>query len=293
MTQKKGMLFVAFCYISWGLLPVFWKLLAAVDSFYILFSRVLWSLVFAGLYLIGTGRIALVRDAFSNRRAMGMSALAGVTICINWGTYIWAVNHGHLLDSSFGYYLNPLMVVLLGAFLFRERLSRSEWLAVTISALGVGYAILRSGTVPILAIVIGGTFAIYGALKKSVPFDSDISLFMETLIVAPVALIAVLFLELQAKGAIGVLHGSQFLLLPLSGLVTGLPLLVYSMGVKQCPYYLTGILMYLNPTLQFAMGLFYGEQIASYQIVAFVLIWIGVAISIADTLRQQQISLPE
>lgn len=224
---------------------------------------------------------------------MAMSALAGVTICINWGTYIWAVNHGHLLDSSFGYYLNPLMVVLLGAFLFREHLSRLEWLAVLIAAIGVGYAILRSGTVPALAIVIGGSFAIYGAVKKSVPFDSDISLFMETLLVAPFALAAVIIMEVRGHGAIQVLQGYQFLLLPLSGLVTGLPLLIYSIGVKQCPYYLTGILMYLNPTLQFAMGIYYGEQVPSYQIASFILIWVGVLLSIADTLWQQRTRLPE
>ncbi len=277
--KHTGIIFVTLAYVMWGCLPVFWKLLDAVPALYVLCARVVWSLIFAACYLTcrkGWEKIGrIVRD----RKTAARCALAGIVICINWGSYIWAVNNGHLIDSSLGYYINPILVITLGVVCFKERLTVREWLAVFITGAGVIYLVIRSGTVPILAIVIGGSFAIYGMIKKGLAVDSVESLFLETLFVSPMALGYILYAEICKTGAVGVLLGFQWGLLPLAGIITAIPLLTYSAGVKKIPFYMTGILMYLNPTIQFLIGLFlYKEVLDKDKLLAFVFIWAGVAL---------------
>lgn len=202
-----------------------------------------------------------------------------MVICINWGSYIWAVNNGHLIDSSLGYYINPILVVTLGVLCFKERLSVREWMAVLLTGAGVIYLVVRSGTVPVLAIVIGGSFAVYGMIKKGLAVDSEESLFLETLFVSPAALGYIIYAEVCHMGAAGVLLGFQWGFLPLAGVITAVPLLIYAAGVKKIPFYMTGILMYLNPTIQFFMGVFlYREGMDKDKLFAFVFIWAGVVL---------------
>ncbi|MGI6069782.1 MAG: EamA family transporter RarD [Blautia sp.] len=294
MFQKKSLVCVIVSYILWGLLPVFWKLLAAVDSVYVLFSRVVWSLVFSFLLLLFTKRLSLLKGLWKNKKILGMAFLAGVTVCINWGSYIWAVNNGHLLDASFGYYLNPLLVVLAGFLVFRERPSKGEWTAILLSAAGVLYGIFASGTVPVLALIIGGSFAIYGMIKKLIPLESDISLFVETALVTPIALPILIAMDVSGKGSAGILTGPAVLLLPLAGVITGVPLLLYAKGVKGIPYYLTGIIMYLNPTIQFLMSIFlYKEPFSQYQLVTFGFIWLGIFILIISGMQKKKALTPQ
>lgn len=275
--KKIGIFLVTGSYILWGCLPVFWKLLEEVPSLYILCARVVWSLVFSIVYLTARREWKAVKEIVKEKKILLRCALSGVVVCINWGSYIWAVNNGHLIDSSFGYYMNPILVVLLGVVFFQERLSVREWTAVALTGAGVLYMIIRSGTVPVLAIVIGGSFAIYGMIKKGLTIDSEQSLFLETLFVSPVALIYMVFGEMNGVGAYGILHGATWLLLPLAGVITAVPLLIYAAGVQKIPFYLTGMLMYLNPTIQFLMGVFlYKEEMNPDKLFAFVFIWAGV-----------------
>lgn len=277
--KKQGIIFVTAAYILWGCLPIFWKTLEDVPSLYILCARVVWSLIFCVAYLTCRRKWARVREIFKDRNTLLRCALAGVVVCVNWGSYIWAVNNGHLIDSSFGYYMNPILVVLLGVLCFRERLTKREWAAVLLTGAGVLYMVVRSGTVPVLAVVIGGSFAVYGMIKKGLAIDSEESLFLETFFVSPAALVYMIYAELCGNGAYGVLCGLQWGLLPLAGIITAVPLLIYSAGVKKIPFYLTGILMYLNPTIQFLMGVFlYKEAINTDKLFAFVFIWAGVVL---------------
>lgn len=277
--KKQGVLLVGLSYVLWGCLPVFWKLLEEVDSFYVLASRVVWSVVFCGVYLTFLRKWSRIREILKDKKTVIRCGLCGVVVCINWGGYIWGVNNGHLIDCSFGYYLNPILVVLLVVFIFREKLAKMEWLAVILAAAGVVYLMVRTGTIPMLAVLVGGSFAIYGMMKKGLPISSDESLFLETLLVSPAALIYLIIQEMKGAGAVGVLNGWEWILLPLAGVITAVPLLIYSSGVKMIPFYLTGILMYLNPTIQFLMGVFlYKEPMDVDKLLSFAFIWIGILV---------------
>ena len=222
--QKKGALYVLSCYILWGLLPVFWKQLSAVHSLYILASRILWSLVLtAVILLLRRNRFASVRAVFRDRKEWKLLTLAGFVVCVNWGMYIWAVNNGHILDSSLAYYMNPILAILIGTAVFREKLSRLQWTAVLVAFTGLVIAVIRYREIPWVALIIGGSFAVYGALKKKVRSDSVTSTFIETLTLAPAFLIVLICMEKRGIGAMGVLEGWQWLLLPISGVVTTVP----------------------------------------------------------------------
>lgn len=277
--RQKGIWLVLFSYIFWGAMPVFWKLLEKVDSLYILFSRVAWSLVFCVLYLSIRHKWGRIRVIFRDKKVVLRCLASGIVVCVNWGSYIWAVNNGHVLDSSFGYYMNPILVVILGVVCFQEKLSVKEWASVLLTVVGVLYVVVSSGTVPVLAVVIGGSFAIYGMIKKGLTIGSDESLFMETLLVSPVAVGYLIYAEAAGFGAAGVLSGAEWTLLPLAGIITAIPLLTYAAGVQKVPFYVTGMIMYLNPTIQFLMGIFlFKEPVDASKIVSFVFIWAGVVL---------------
>ena len=163
--MKRGPLYVLTCYILWGVLPVFWKLLAAVDSLYVLAGRIVWSLVFISAILAVRRGFGAVRAVLGDRRELGRLALAGIFVCVNWGSYIWAVNSGHMLDASLAYYMNPILAILLGTVVFRERLTGLQWLSVAVTFTGLVITILRYRQIPWVALIIGGSFAVYGAIK--------------------------------------------------------------------------------------------------------------------------------
>lgn len=288
-----GALEVLAAYTSWGLLTVFWNLLAKVDSVYVLAQRIVWSMVFMGILMVLMRRQTEIRAVLKNPKQLMICLLCGILISINWGVYIYAVNSGHVLDASLGYFIEPLLVALLGILAFRERLNAFEKLTYLFSLAGLIYMIAVTRTVPILALLIAGSFAVYGAVKKNLHISPMASLFTETLCMTPVALIFVSCAELAHSGSIGVLSGAELLLLPTCGVITSIPLLLFNLGVKEIPYYVSGILMYVNPTLQFVMGLcYFKEPLNRNQLIAFIIIWIGIAVSIGGNihmLRQQNI----
>lgn len=288
-TKKKGTINILGCYISWGLLPAFWNLLADVNSMYILAQRVIWSLVFMTLFLAATGRAKDIRLIFADWKTAGYSLLCGILICINWGVYIYAINSGHVLDASLGYFLEPIIVTALGVLVFHEKMSRLEQLTALFAVISVGYLIAAYRVVPVLAIVISTSFAFYGAVKKMLPLYPELSLFAETLMVTPAALIFCICSELHGTGCIGVLSGLQLLLLPLAGIVTSVPLALFNHGIRQIPYYLTGILMYINPTIQFLMGcLYFHEQLDTTRLIAFCFIWVGTGFTIYHNAKEMR-----
>ena len=195
--KNKGPLYVLTCYVIWGLLPIFWKLLAQVDSLYVLASRIVWSMVLTGgILLLRRDRLAGVRAAFRDRREWGLLAAAGCVVCV----YIWAVANGHMIDSSLAYYMNPILAILLGTVLFRERLTKLQWLAVAVTFAGLVITVIRYRQIPWIALVIGGSFAVYGALKKQVRSDAAVSTFVETLTLAPFALVLIFWMALKSSG---------------------------------------------------------------------------------------------
>ena len=280
--EKKSILQVFGSYVLWGIFPVFWKMLSELNSVYVLSSRIVWSAVFCLLLIVVTKKTDELKQVLSDNKMRKTLMCSGIAIAVNWGVYIYAVNSGHILDASLAYYLNPLMVIALGFFLFKEKLAFRQWLAIAVAALGILIAIVAYGEVPVFAIVIGTSFAVYGAIKKNVKCNGLISTFVEAAFLTPFALAYILWAEMGHVGAVSTLEGMQFLLIPMSGIVTSIPLLLFSIGVAKVSMSLTGILMYINPTLQFMIGaLLYHETFDLPKGIMFVCVWIGVVLFVS------------
>ncbi len=290
-----GLVTVTGSYVLWGMLAIFWSFLGQVNSVYVLAQRIIWSLVFMGLYLLVTRRWGEVKRAMCDRQTMVNCLLCGVLITLNWGVYIYSVNSGHVLQASMGYFIEPVMVALLGVIAFREKPSLAEKLTFLCAAGGIVFLTARTGTFPTLALAVATPFAVYGALKKKVALTAQTSLFMETLWVTPLALAFSWWWAAGHGGTEAVLGGASFWLLPACGVVTSVPLLLFNMGVKEIPYYFSGILMYINPTLQFLVGLLYFKEALNMdQFIAFLIIWVGLAITMVEKLKvlRQEKKLP-
>lgn len=276
-----GAVFIS--YVMWGFLTIFWNLLAEVNSLYILAQRIIWSMVFMIIYLTINSKWAEIRQIFRDKKKLSICFASGILITLNWGVYIVAVNSGHVLDASLGYFIEPILVALIGVLLFKEKMSLMEKVTFGFAAAGLIYMIAVSRMVPVMAILIAVTFAAYGAVKKSLNITAHASLFMETLCMDPFAIIFVIYMEMKGTGSIGILRGAEFMLLPACGIVTSVPLLLFNMGVREIPYYVSGIIMYVSPTIQFLMGLFYfHEAMDTNRFFAFLLIWIGIFFTIFE-----------
>ena len=277
--MKKGTIYVTLSYVLWGLLPVFWKLLADVDSFYVLACRVVFSLVVSAALLPLLGEARRAKDALKNKRLVGLMLCCGLLISFNWGVLIYCVAAERVLDVSLAYYINPLLAILVGFICFRERLSAAQWISCAIAAAGVAAPMVMAGEFPILAVLCGLSFAIYGAVKKVANIPGELSTFMETLLVVPFAIAFIIYCEANGGPvASGQLSGWRLLLLPAAGAVTFLPVYLYSAGIRTTSMGLSGVLMYINPTLQLLIGLLYGETLGTDMLVTFACVWIATAI---------------
>ena len=277
--MKKGTIYVTLSYVLWGLLPVFWKLLADVDSFYVLACRVVFSLVVSAALLPLLGEARRAKDALKDKRLVGLMLCCGLLISFNWGVLIYCVAAERVLDVSLAYYINPLLAILVGFICFRERLSAAQWVSCAIAAAGVAAPMVMAGEFPILAVLCGLSFAIYGAVKKVADIPGELSTFMETLLVVPFAIAFIIYCEANGGPvASGQLSGWRLLLLPAAGAVTFLPVYLYSAGIRTTSMGLSGVLMYINPTLQLLIGLLYGETLGTDMLVTFACVWIATAI---------------
>lgn len=288
MKEKRtlGTVTVTGSFVLWGFLPLFWNLLAEVNPVYILAERIVWSVVFMGLYLLVTRRMGEVIQTLKNPKTMLFCFACGMVITFNWGIYIYSVNSGHVLDASMGYFIEPVIMVAMGVLAFREKPRMAEKIAFVFAVLGIVYLIIRTGTVPKLALLIAAPFAVYGAMKKNLKLSAEAALFLETLLMLPFAMGFILYWNATAGGQAAILQGTSFWLLPACGVVTSVPLLLFNIGVKEIPFYLSGMISYVSPTLQFLVGvLYFKEAINANQIVAFVFIWIGVLIAVVDKVR--------
>ena len=287
--MKKGTIYVTLSYVLWGLLPVFWKLLADVDSFYVLACRVVFSLVVSAALLPLLGEARRAKDALKDKRLVGLMLCCGLLISFNWGVLIYCVAAERVLDVSLAYYINPLLAILVGFICFRERLSAAQWIACAIAAAGVAAPMVMAGEFPILAVLCGLSFAIYGAVKKVANIPGELSTFMETLLVVPFAIAFIIYCEANGGPvASGQLSGWRLLLLPAAGAVTFLPVYLYSAGIRTTSMGLSGVLMYINPTLQLLIGLLYGETLGTDMLVTFACVWIATAIYLISGAKSRQ-----
>jgi chloramphenicol-sensitive protein RarD len=273
----KGVFCAVSSYILWGILPLYWHLLSFASPLHILAFRIIFSLFFVGLVLLLGGNTAWLR-LFADPKKRTLAILSGLIITFNWGLYIWAVNNGHTIESSLGYYINPLISILLGLIVFKEKLGRLQWAAFAFAVLGVLLITLLSGTFPWISLALAVSFGIYGLIKKKLSASSLESLGAETLAAAPIG-IALLIFPLHGLGDISSLSIPAWLGLVSCGIVTALPLYLFGQGAKLLPLSTVGFLQFIQPTVMFLVGvLALKESFPARNFVAFGFIWSSVVI---------------
>ena len=287
---KKGLAFGLGAYVLWGVLPVYWKLLDDVLPFEILSSRFMWSCVFVALLIIFQGKLPLflteVKSIFSSFKTGAAMVSAAFVISINWGSFIWAVNNGHIVETSMGYYINPLVSVLFAVLFLRERLNKMQIAAVLCACVGVASMVWSFGKLPWVSLTLAISFALYGLIKKLLPVSSLTSIMLETLIITPLALIYEYTLWQQGVSFYASGDTQVLCLLAGAGAVTAVPLLLFTAGAKLLPLKIIGFLQYISPTLTLLLGVFvYGEPFTASHLLAFGWIWAALALFVVSQLR--------
>ncbi|KAF0994983.1 EamA family transporter RarD [Geobacillus sp. TFV-3] len=276
--EKQGILYTAVSYLLWGVLPLYWKLLEARSALEILAHRIVWSFVFMAILLAATGQLgAFRRELRAMRRKPAMAwgiAVAAVLISANWFVYIWAVNHHHVVETSLGYYINPLVSVALGTIILRERLSVGQWAAVFLAAAGVAAMTAEYGAFPWVAISLALTFGFYGLVKKLASVDSSIGLTLETMAVMPLSAVYLLWVYNETPALVKTAEWWQWALLAGAGPATAVPLLYFAKGAKRVSMTTLGFLQYISPTISLLLGVFlFGEPFTKAHFYAFSCIW--------------------
>lgn len=271
-------------YVIWGLLPMYWKLLDHLSPIYILSARIVFSFFFCVLLVAVMRCWPKIRAELRRPGRMLRILAASLLITVNWGIYIAAVNSGHVIDVSMGYYLNPLFVILLSTCFFKEKLSRMEWLAIGLAGAGVFLMIFRFGQIPWISLMLGTTFAAYGGVKKALHLDGLTSLTLETACIFPVFAASLFFMEHAGQGAAGSSAGVWILIL-FSGVVTATPLLLYGQAVKWIPFSTVGFFQYIAPTITLILGvLLFNEPFTMEDFTVFLFIWLALAVYLGSSL---------
>ncbi len=287
---KQGIFFGLAAYVLWGILPVYWKALELVSPFEILSSRFMWSCVFVFLLIIFQKKWPLftkeVKQVFSNVKTGAAMAAAGITISFNWGTFIWAVNNGHIVETSMGYYINPLVSILFAVVFLRERLDKMQLAAITCAFIGVASMVYSFGKIPWVSLTLAFTFALYGLLKKILPVSALTSIMLETLLITPLALVYEYSLWQQGVSFYASGNLQVIMMLTGAGVVTAIPLLLFTAGARLLPLKIIGFLQYISPTLTLLIGVFvYNEAFTASHLLAFGWIWAALLLFIVSQLR--------
>jgi len=281
--QLTGVLSAAGAYFLWGLLPVYWKLMPNVPAQEVLAHRIVWSFVFMVFVLLvsekGKTFWGECKEIISQRHKLFGIVLTSALISINWFTYIWAVSHNHIVQSSLGYYINPLVSVLLGVIVLKEKLSLWQIISFLLAAVGVLNMVIHFGAVPWVSLTLAASFGLYGLSKKMVNAGAMTGLTLETLFVAPFALMFIWSVHNGGNGAFGFDNPIIAWLLIGAGAITAVPLLLFAAGAKRLPLAVIGFLQYISPTLMLILGVFfYHESFTSVHLMSFVLIWVALTI---------------
>ncbi|SEQ66249.1 chloramphenicol-sensitive protein RarD [Thalassovita taeanensis] len=276
------------CCTVWGLSPLYYKMLAHIPPLEVLSHRTLWSLVFFAVVLAVQGRMGPLRSALSSPRSVVIILIAALAIATNWFFFILSVQIGKAVEASLGYYIFPLVAVLIGVVAFGERLNRAQGLAVALAVLAVVVLTLGLGVAPWIALILSVSFGLYGLVKKSLSIGPVISVTAEVLLLSPIALIVIGMAWQQGHGAYGASLGDSLLLM-VSGPLTATPLILFSYATKRVSMATVGLVQYLNPTLQFMCAVvIFGEPFGQWHVIAFSLIWAALAIYSLASLRQDR-----
>lgn len=285
----KGSLAAFIAYLIWGAMPVYWRELRHIDSLEIICHRMVWSFSFMAIFVAVKGMLPdIVKNLKSVKGLLATLLASGALISLNWYLYVWAVNMDMILSVSLGYFINPLFSVFLGVLLFKERLRPVQWIAIAVTASGVCVEIAVLRGIPFISLAIPTTFALYGAIRKKVPIDPAGGLFVETAAAAPLALI--LLLRGQYTGMSDFPYSAWTVaLLVGSGVLSSVALLLFAWGAKRIKLSTLGLIQYTSPIMTFIIAVFvYGEDLPLFKFLSFALIWIGIFIFTADSIRVQK-----
>ena len=288
---KLGVFYGLSAYLIWGVLPIYWRQLQHVDAMEILASRFLWSVVFVFLLLLGTGKLKVfveeTKAIFSTWKTSICMILAAITISFNWGIFIWAVEVGRIVETSMGYYINPLVSVLFGMLFLHEKLDRLQTLAVACAAVGIGVIVVKNGSLPWVSVSLAATFALYGLLKKLIKAQALTSIMLETLLISPLMLFYLYYLGQHGVNVYQSCDKSTFFYLIGAGIATATPLLFFTGCAKLLPLYMVGFMQYIAPSITLLIGIFmYGEAFTLTHAVAFGCIWLGLIFFTISQLRR-------
>ncbi len=279
MKNNRGLLAALGAFTLWGLLPLYWKALSAAIPIEILCHRISWSTLVTILLLVLMRRSGKLLKTLRERKVILTFLLTSLLLSTNWLIYIWAVNSDYIVESSLGYYINPLINVLLGVLFLKERLRTAQWTAILLAAVGVCYLTFVYGRFPWIAIVLALTFGTYGLLRKTAPLASLEGLCLETTILCFPALLVLFYLGSHEQLTFVQQSGGKQLLFAGTGIVTSLPLLLFGYAAQKLPLSTLGVIQYLAPTLQLCIGIFvYKEPFPQEQMIGFSLVWCGLAI---------------
>jgi len=274
-------------YLCWGLFPLYWKLLRPATPLEILAHRIVWSLVLVGIVVAVARGWRRIRELLRDRRRVVLIVIASIVLAANWGTYIYAVNADRVVETSLGYFINPLVTVLLGVFVLHEHLRPGQWVALAIGAAAIAVLTVDYGHVPYIALVLAFSFGFYGLIKKRLGVPATDGLFLESaaLVLPAVAYLAVL--AVQGGSSLGHTSLGHTLLLIGSGVATAIPLLLFAGAANRIPLSAIGLLQYLAPIMQLGIGvLIYGEPMPPVRLVGFALVWLALAVFSWDGIRQ-------
>lgn len=277
--MNRGVLYALGAYLSWGLLPVFWKAVQVATPVEILSHRIVWSVLFLFLLLAVRRHWVWLHEARHDRRLLLIFGATSLLLSVNWLTYIWAVNAGHVLESSLGYFINPLVNVLLGVVILREQMRPGQWVAVGLATVGVLYLTLSLGSLPWIALTLAFSFGFYALLRKTAALNSLEGLTLETSFMFLPALAYLLYLDATGQGTFGHVSLGLTTLLFATGVVTAIPLLLFAAGARRIPLTTIGLLQYLSPTIQFLLAIYlYHEPFTGSKLVGFVFIWLALGV---------------
>jgi chloramphenicol-sensitive protein RarD len=289
----RGLALAIGCYVLWGVLPVYLKAVEFIPAAEVVAHRIVWSLPIAGVTLYALGRTADIRRALRSPRTLAMAALTASIITMNWGIYVWAIAAGRTIETALGYYINPLMSVVMGAVLLGEKLSRVQMAEVALASIAVAVLAVDAGGLPWVSLVLAFSFAVYGFLRKTLPIGPSQGFFLEVMILTVPAIGYILWLYMRGEGHFLVSEPENMALLLGCGPVTAVPFLLYAFAVKLLRYSTIGILQYIGPTLMFLIAVFiFGEPFGRAQAIAFGLIWVALFIYSWSMFRGRRAVLP-
>ena len=275
-THLAGVGFGLLAYVIWGFFPLYFRQLSHVSPMDVLSNRAVWACIFVGILLTLRGGWGKVQSIFRNRRQFAMLALAALLVGSNWLVFLWAVANQQVVASSLGYFLTPLVNVLLGLLVLKERLNRLEWISVGLAIAAIGNEIITLGSLPWISLFLAATFGSYGLVRKQVPVDALSGLWLETLVMLPVCGIYALWMAQSGHLVFAPKGLSTVALLIGAGILTALPLMFFAAATQRLDLATVGMLMYINPTMQFATAIWiFGEPMQTERLISFGLIWIG------------------